>query len=392
MFIVHKYYFEFEKLNAVLDDRERYSKDEDRFVLEAFPPSLFHYSGFESSLLDLTSMMRTEIAVWLDGRLKWPGKTDLIEYIKRANEPFARSSDWRNSSLGIASIQEGHARFLEMQLLASQDADRNDFAFFIDNGYWGNRYIVAYKAFLEWSGLTPPPTVLDWRVHLFILVCEYALNPTAPYLDGFELETLFDQFHPANRFKTACRALSKLPSLAPTTPVDPKYMRAAFEAIEEASKPKLAVPLAEALRIVNPFAEKFLGSDVPFERPFFNLTARHLSTVLLRTGNSSVYLTPLTLVLDGAKTIPFLLPPAIRLASRTVFPEIAVGTKRPTWAGYLIGLMYCDLVDQLLRRRGPFTYECQVVPPDLSAMIAKAANRAFEGRFGVSISAVGMGR
>jgi hypothetical protein len=373
MFTVHKYFFDFERLNAILVDPCRYAKDENRFLLgEALAPSWFSYDGLESALLDLESMMRMEIRTQL-GPLAWPGIPDLIKDIKRVNDrTFHASTRWRNAQLGLADIQEGHARFLELQLIASHDGTRNSFDFFLNNGYLGTRYSTAYRLFLQWSGYAAPSTLLDWRVHIFILVCEYALNPTAPYLDPFKLDELFEQFHPGARFKAACEALAKLPSLEPTGPTNPQFMKSAFEAIDDAARPMWAIPLGDALRTADAFAKQFFAVDVPFEQPFFNLLARHLSTVLLRVANTSDYLTPLTIALNGPKTVPFLLPPAIKIGTQTFFPEIAVGARRPSWAGYLIGLVYCDLVDQLLRYRGPFTYENAIVPPELRESITKA--------------------
>lgn len=385
LYLVHKYYFDFERLNAVIDDPVSYFENRNSFVLDearAAIPS--PYENLETPLLDLVSLMRMAIKSELKP-LRWPGKTNLIGAVKEVSKSSFRASErWREDLLGIGDIQEGHARFMEMQLIACRDREKDDFGFFANNGYLTNRYTSAYRAFLKRSGLTPPSGVLDWRVCVFQVVCEYALNPTAPYLDGYELETLFDEFHPGTRFRTACDALAKIPSLASTEPIDPKYWKFAFEAIEDASRPKWAIPLSEALQTIYAFGKQFFGIDVSLERPLFNLMGRHLNTVGIRAANSSVHLAPLFMIRDGARLGSFLLPPAIKIGSRTNFSKI-IGEKRPSWGGYLIGLIFSDLVDQLLRDFGPFKYESSIVPPHLMEAVVEAAKTSFSSFFGVAI-------
>jgi hypothetical protein len=203
-------------------------------------------------------------------------------------------------------------------------------------------------------------------------------------MDGFELETLFDTFHPGVRFRKACEAVRTLPSLQPAGKVGPAFGNLAYEAIENALLPKPTSALMDAFRVVGDFADAFFRADSSIEQPFLNLLARHLSAVLLRTSNSSVHLTPLTIALDGSSAVRFLFPPAIKVGEKMFFPEVPFGARRPSWGGYLIGLVLCDMVDQLMRRPGPFTYDCRLIPEELRSSVVAQAKDVFERYFGVS--------
>jgi hypothetical protein len=81
IFTIHKYYFDSEKLNAALDDPAGFRRTAKRLFLSAVPPNTSYYRGFESALLDLTSMIRVEVSDQLDP-LKWPGERDLISFVE----------------------------------------------------------------------------------------------------------------------------------------------------------------------------------------------------------------------------------------------------------------------------------------------------------------------
>jgi hypothetical protein len=399
-FTVHKYHFDFEKLNAVLDDPRRFVRTEDQFFTEAFPPNMFYYDGFECALIDLAAMIRETVATQLRP-LAWPGKRGLIELVRHTSQfdkmgGFQPSKEWRSAELGLAQIQEGHARFLEMQLCAALDSDKDSLDYFANNQYLGKRYVTAFNTFLERTGLPTPSGVLDWQVHLFVLACEYALNPTVPYVDEIDPENLFDQFHPGHRFAKACATIANLPSLAvpkrPQNPVDHAFLRSAFDAIEQVSRPQFAPPLAKALRRVGQLGDRCVTDSNYCNRPLFNVLGRHFGTVAIRRDNESSYVNPLTIVLDGASAIPFLMPPIIRTPKRSFY------FRSPTYGGdqgaegdmvsYFLSFVYCDLVHQLLAERGPFRFEYPMVPDNYREPIIGVVKKMFVEEIGVPIDSV----
>lgn len=120
----------------------------------------------------------------------------------------------RLAGIGARRIFEAQARFSQLQYLSlcsSQDLYWNDFK---KMGMFGEVYSYAFSAYLKMTGFSQPESVVCPIVHLFLLVCDIAINPNVGYPDNISrFETFIEEVDPSYRFIKCCQYISKHPDL-----------------------------------------------------------------------------------------------------------------------------------------------------------------------------------
>jgi hypothetical protein len=301
-----------------------------------------------------------------------------------------------------------------MQFCATHDRKQNSIVHFKDLGYLSAVYMRALRRFLQWSGLNEPVSVLDWRIHLFSVVCDYAMCPTAGYFGSLGNPTnLLDRFHPGARFRRACEVIAsrgiamRLSSKFPSEfAVNHQFMITAYEEIEGAIRVGTEVTYLDACKAIGNFANTLLAApqrqpnpseiSYPTMWPLFNLLRRHFANLDRRLGKPDFYYDPLTIALDEPQSLPFLLPPTV--STKDGFQFINIIPKK--WnrrrgdggmellVGFYIGQVYSDLVRQLISDKGPFKYDFAWLPPEWAKVAVEGGKRIFETYFGKSIDDV----
>lgn len=110
--------------------------------------------------------------------------------------------------IGVRELFEGQACFSQMQFLAGTGTADKDLEGFRKAGMLHGVYERAFKEFLNQTKITPPTSVLDPIVGLFLLICDLAINP----MEGFPCDiTDHSEFvnnaDPGIRFLMLCRAV-----------------------------------------------------------------------------------------------------------------------------------------------------------------------------------------
>lgn len=135
----------------------------------------------------------------------------LYDELKKSKTPdFYYGSSVRLPKIGIVDIMEGHARFCDLQY-RSYSGNDSTLDGYLQDGYLSERYFIAFKFFLDTTGLAWPTYVTDQTINLFLFVCDYALNTPYPYpfdpIDKFE--QINELFSPGVRFLKVCSLLKK---------------------------------------------------------------------------------------------------------------------------------------------------------------------------------------
>lgn len=121
-------------------------------------------------------------------------------------------SDINRVPLGAKSIFEGQARFCQLQYLhlaSGGELGWNDF-----KGMLGGIYIDAFQKFLKWAELEWPDYPTHSTVHLFLLICDLAMNPCDGYpFDIAHFESFIESNDPSFRFMWFCGQIAQNASL-----------------------------------------------------------------------------------------------------------------------------------------------------------------------------------
>jgi len=111
-------------------------------------------------------------------------------------------------NIGLKHISEGQARFFELVFL--NDTIGLDWEEFEDKNLLGKDYMEAFELFLEVTDQSRPKSINSRLVHIFLVICDIALNPSIGFIDEIEdFRKLCYDFHPGWRFIRATQALAK---------------------------------------------------------------------------------------------------------------------------------------------------------------------------------------
>jgi hypothetical protein len=227
-----------------------------------------------------------------------------------------------------------------------------------------------------------PASVLDWRVHLFIVMCDYAMSSTAGYFGCIaDPADLITRIHPGERFKRACWALvsSNLLKLLeskcrPEFTIDHGFMKLAFSEVEAAANMAGEASFDNATQAIAAFANELFSSKQPYPTifPALDLLRRHFVIADARVRNPHFYHSPLAFALEAPSSIPMILPPTV---STNTFVEYVMALPGK-WVGKnqsaewglqeaiqsYAGRIYSDLIRQLVSTSGPFQLEYKWLP------------------------------
>jgi hypothetical protein len=113
------------------------------------------------------------------------------------------------TDLGLLHIMEGQARFIQLQFLAftidgiTLSAAKND-------GMLDGEYGQAFKVFLRLTESTEPEFIDDPLIALFLLICDFSLNPCVGFLSPIlNYENFFLDADPGVSFMRLCRAVAQ---------------------------------------------------------------------------------------------------------------------------------------------------------------------------------------
>lgn len=112
---------------------------------------------------------------------------------------------------GSREIFEGQARFSQIQYLSNANGQKLNWSDFRDLGWFGSVYTAAFETFLKLLEETWPADITDPLVGLFLLVCDFSINPGSgfPFTVDPNYETFLDDVTPAARFVAACVVIRK---------------------------------------------------------------------------------------------------------------------------------------------------------------------------------------
>jgi hypothetical protein len=117
---------------------------------------------------------------------------------------------------GSKEIFEGQARFSQIQYIHNASGKHFSWEDFRELGWFLPIYIAAFEHFLKLVDERWPADVDSPLVGLFLLICDFSLNPGAgfPFTVDPNFETFLDDVTPAARFVFACKiVLNKFPSM-----------------------------------------------------------------------------------------------------------------------------------------------------------------------------------
>jgi len=117
---------------------------------------------------------------------------------------------------GSKEIFEGQARFSQIQYLHNASGKKFSWEDFQELGWFLPVYIAAFEHFLKLIGEPWPANVDSPLVGLFLLICDFSLNPGSGF--PFAIDPNFGSFlydvTPAARFMNACKIVqSKFPCM-----------------------------------------------------------------------------------------------------------------------------------------------------------------------------------
>ena len=116
--------------------------------------------------------------------------------------------------LGIHSILEGQARFQELQFLYLAADRKITWDGFRVMGLMEPLYTRAFESFLVATGLEYPSNPISLSVHLFMVLCDIALNPDSGYPNDItDYERFLEDISPGIRFLRAAAVIRRSPHL-----------------------------------------------------------------------------------------------------------------------------------------------------------------------------------
>ncbi|MEN9480407.1 MAG: hypothetical protein RLZZ298_1802 [Pseudomonadota bacterium] len=116
--------------------------------------------------------------------------------------------------VGLHSIYEGQARFVQLQFLNATRAKTPSCQEWREMGYLSGIYVEAFEQFLALSKSTWPEDMNDPIIGLFLLICDLAINPTRGF--PLNIESFEDFITDADvgvRFTQLSFAVADLPHL-----------------------------------------------------------------------------------------------------------------------------------------------------------------------------------
>ncbi len=133
---------------------------------------------------------------------------------KNRVEGYYHGSDIRLVPLGAVRIFEGQARFSQLQFLYMVNGGKLGWADLRKIVSLQDPYVTAFEKFLGWAQLDWPESPVHPTVHLFLLVCDLAINPC----DGFpfdiqHFESFIESNDPSFRFMWFALHIAKNPHL-----------------------------------------------------------------------------------------------------------------------------------------------------------------------------------
>lgn len=115
--------------------------------------------------------------------------------------------------LGLRAIQEGQARFAELQFRHMASGGRESWAEFAAQGLLEEEYLRAFEIFLITAKLDRPGSPISPEVNLFLLVCDLAMMPSVGYPDEIlDFSGFIEAVSPGTRFLELCGATRLLGS------------------------------------------------------------------------------------------------------------------------------------------------------------------------------------
>jgi len=116
--------------------------------------------------------------------------------------------------LGVHSILEGQARFQELQFLYLVAGPKATWDEFKVLGLMEPLYTRAFESFLIATGLEYPSNPMSPSVHLFMVLCDIALNPDSGYPnDIMDYERFLEDISPGIRFLRGAAVIRRSPHL-----------------------------------------------------------------------------------------------------------------------------------------------------------------------------------
>lgn len=116
--------------------------------------------------------------------------------------------------VGMSAIVESQARFQELQLLYLASGRKLTWNDFKAMGLMELPYTRALELFLEGAGLEYPSDPMSPSVHLFMVLCDIALNPSSGYPHNImDYEHFIEDVSPGVRFMIGARMINRLPQL-----------------------------------------------------------------------------------------------------------------------------------------------------------------------------------
>lgn len=157
---------------------------------------------------------------------------------------YYHGSPIERSPVGLVSILEGQARFIQLQFLSFACDRHLKLSDLKEDGFLDGVYGDAFSWFLRLIESDVPETVHDPLVGLFLLVCDLSINPTRGFpLQIVNFERFIDDVNPGVRFLRLCFAIRQMPALKSKIV---KYSREEYESV--------AGDLADCCGLDHPFA------------------------------------------------------------------------------------------------------------------------------------------
>ena len=152
--------------------------------------------------------------------LPMPDKEEWTRFITKARESGARGFELgtlAKMKLGARHLFEGQARMVEL-CYRERAVERRSLIEFAEDGWLDGHYGAAFEYFLKSLGREMPEDPQDPLASLFLLACDYALNPESGYPSPTgPAEAWVQSTHPGLRFERLCSvAALHLPELEET--------------------------------------------------------------------------------------------------------------------------------------------------------------------------------
>jgi hypothetical protein len=402
--VLSHFYVAFEQFNGILDDPKAWSRFERGVdsVADAVKHGHRVNRFAEESLLRLVQMVKEEIQAVTE--TTWPSDKSALSAAYEEHHPgFYPDDGWLRAKVGMLHIHEGQARILELQLRAASDNRYAGIADIESGGLLSGIYRRAYDRFLEITGIAAAETILDWQVHLFIAICDFALNPTLAYLDDVDwAANLINEFHPGVRFERSCQSIAAtkffeglISRHGSAFAFSHEFMNEAFNELEAMSADQNKTSLLKVAQTMAELSRSVYRETPNIGSPINTLLRKHFLCMLMRLEDRAAYASPLARVLDHLSIESFV-PPIISANGEFRLPL----SRDASWAQFSpqehtnirfpVEQVYSDLVRQLVSCPGNFEYDHPWIPGELAAAIKEGANVLFTQLFGFGVEDISL--